>query len=773
MMQRALLRSPVHAATVLSIGVAVGIASTALGVGYSVFVKPLPFEAPERVVVIAGISRPPFGTRLEWFSTADTFDVLAEYQAVPALVEAPIGVTEVVAAHVSPGFFRAAGLRLTRGRGPDPALDPKSPGPAVISSTLASRLGLDLGSSVRVSEQTYAIIGIVPSSGGFPESCDFWTTDSSIVADARAPRRVIGRLKRGSTIEGATAQLQALQRSHESIASQTDAQAGTGSVVVVRTLRDTLLGDVRSRALLLVGGAVLVLLAGCLNAILLLISGARSRAHDVAIRLALGATARHLFRDRLLEVVSIAVGAGVIGFIVHQAVSAAQKALFPSAFASPGSWFIPALAFGLAFLLSGLVTVCAHWRLSRENTVTLLHRSFDAAFHKGSRSRMLPWLGVAQTTLAVWLSVLATSIGSSVLALSRADAGFAGDGTVLLVDVRLQPRREAADEFPAALNVLTAASPTAEVAFIDKPPFGGLPRSGFWFGLPQDETQGDVFLTSTVSPGYFSLMNIRIIRGRSFGPEDRDGAPPVMMLNDVAARQLWPGVDPIGQQLKVERHLRTVVGVVSTVKYERVDEEGGLQAYVPLAQAIRLGDSAAFVLRAGDQKGDVLARVRAIMNREHVQVHVRGVRSVGTLKQMSLRAERVLAGAALAAAGTAVLLSLLGILGMTGDFLRRSRHELGLRSALGASPWNLAMVVLRKFGTPVAIGWCFGLTLSYWSTRVMPAVWSVARHAEETTVVVVAAGVLVVSLATAAGAGRRMYHASPRTLMVDDSAGST
>jgi putative ABC transport system permease protein len=276
---------------------------------------------------------------------------------------------------------------------------------------------------------------------------------------------------------------------------------------------------------------------------------------------------------------------------------------------------------------------------------------------------------------------------------------------------------------------------------------------------PPDSMEGIV-----ASPGYFNTMGIQLLRGRLFTDQDGPTVERVIVVDDEFARRHWPGQDPIGRRIRIgadkAAYSTTVVGVVARVKLGSLGEQGGfVQGYLPARQ--RPGIDASIVL-----KGRLTPAAIAVSVREHVRTldpaqPIHNIRTIREIRDKSLASERLNLSVLSVFALTALSLSVVGLYGVLAYSVARRQREIGVRTALGARPKDVLMLVLGQGMRLIALGIVLGLVAAFWMTRWLSSLLFETRPIDPATFSLVALLLVTVALVASWIPARRAARIDP------------
>lgn len=625
----------------------------------------------------------------------------------------------------------------------------------------------------------YTIYGVTPEGFNFPSHSDLFRSSGispnpKYYADrSMRDRIVVARLAPGVAVGEARAAIDTLARRLEREFPETQA----GVRYEVTPIAEMYSGAVRPYVLLLVAAVVLVLLTACVNVANVLLSRVLAEERQLAVRAALGASRWQIVRPQLVEAALYALVGGAAGAGLAIVATRAFPALVPVTL--PPWMDVRVDLRALLVLSAGAFTtalVAAAVPALRSAAVDPHGALKDGARgSSGAGHRLRAALVVAEVALALVLVSGASLMLQTVWRLHQVPLGFSTERALTFrvelgwaaygFDKAVRFQREMIDRL-RALPTVTA------VTFDNNLPLSGTPREPWALrvrGQSDGEAAANPFVHAHfVGPDYFGVMGIPIQRGRALDDRDRpDGAPAVVVSARLAER-LWPGRDPIGQQLQALDTTRpelwqTVVGVAGPTVQHELDSDPGFDLYRPWTQVLTSGPY--FVVRTtGDPMAvakDATALVGGIdPNQSFLDVQAYGTRVANRIWQ------RRLAGALFGAfAVLAVLLAAIGLYGVVSYLVEQQTREMGVRLALGSTAGEVIGLVLRRGVTLALTGAAIGLVLSVFLGRLMATVLFGVRGTDVATFV--AAPVLLVAVAALASywPARRASRVDPAVVL--------
>ena len=724
---RLLRRSPGFAVAVI-LTLALGIAgNTAIfSLVNTVFFRPLPLANPDRVLRLLDSFRGPDGHRRTFGMHSQNVDALQRdgevFQSVVSLSGQNVTLVGQDSAERVQVVYRTAGWAPTMTVKPlvgrDFSVEEErrgvDSGVAIISYNLWQRryggARSALGSTIQLEDRAFSVIGVFPPRFSFPYEAEVWIPFVVDPADRARDFAVFGRLRDGATAEQAQ---QLLDRVSFRIKQQYP-ETLPGYAIASITLRDNLVDhqDSTMLALLLVVGFLLLL--ACINVANLVLARSVSRTKEFTIRAALGASRGRQFRQMLTETVLLALMGGTAGLMMAVWLTRFMSTLLPSSISDQlgmgtaivdGRVLLFTLAVSLvAGVLAGIVPAFA--------TATAAQGLKEGGQSSGADSRsshrLLNAFVVAQTGLAVVLLVAAGLMLENFQRLQRRPLGF-DPHQLLTVEFtpavatyapgapRAQLLRRVVDEVERLPGVTAVGATTVN-------PLGG----GDWSAPVQieghrDASAGDAYNVNhrLVSPGLLHAMRIPLLRGRSFSWEDDDRRPGVAIVSDEMAKHFWPNQDALGRRLRIARPNTpwlTVVGIAGNVSDARDPGDPPETWYLPYQQqaSASAAQTVHLMVRGDGPPTALLPAVSRAVTRIDPALAIYGISAMDAFFSLSLRRERLGAGAMTAFAGFGLLLAVMGIYAVIAFAVLQRTQEIGLRMALGADHRSILALVLQR-----------------------------------------------------------------------------
>ncbi len=764
---RALRRSPAFtAAALLTLALGIGANTAIFSVASGVLLRPLPYPDPDRLAMV-WMDNARINLREDWHSFPDywdyrtqntTFDDLAIFNGTSRTLSGEGDPDLIRGAHSSSNLFDVLGVRPIRGRVYTPAEDqPGANRVVVLSHALwQRRFGARedvVGRVVQMNGVSMQIIGVMPPGFAFPtRETEFWVPTGASDAQ-RASRgslwlQVIGRTKAGVPLGQARADL---ERVNAGILERFPQQKGYG--VYVANYREQVIGRVRPAILVLMGAVGFVLLIACTNVANLLLSRTATRERELALRAAIGAGRGRLVRQLLTESVLLGAVGGAAGlglaWLGLRAILGSAPADLPRLDAIALDGRVLAFTLGLSLVTGLIFGLLPALQLARANPGDSLKEGARSTSALGRSLRR--GLVVVEMAMAVVLLVGAGLMLRSFDRLQRVDLGFQS-GHMLTARVglwgdRYRPPQARVDFFRQLLERLDAQPGVTGAAGVGTVFLSATPNStnfsieGRGDFAPEDSVEVPV---DAVTPDYFRVMGIRLLKGRQFDARDTrvflppappppPGAPPalptppppyeaVVIINETMAKMFWKDEDPLGKRIKYGQTAdggprMTIVGVVADTRRTGYDAAVRPETYLPHAQSPDTG--LMLVVRTTGDPAAFLPSLRGIVRDVDPGIAVQGGRTLETLL-VEMTAQRRMNTLLLSIFGvTAALLAAVGIYGVIAYSVQQRTRELSVRMALGASTGRILGLVLKEGLSTSLLGLVIGLGAAFALSRSM------------------------------------------------------
>ena len=596
-----------------------------------------------------------------------------------------------------------------------------------------------IGQSITLDKRSFTVVGILPANFRYPDGAprqDVWIPVAQdplfgpLISQPGAPLLVgIGRLKPGVSLTQAQAEMNTLGAR---LAKEFPAQ-DSGLTLRIEPYRQVVVGNVKSALLILLGAVGLLLLISCANIANLLLSRGTSRAREIAMRMALGAGRSRIVRQLLTESAQLGLLGGFAGMLLAASSVWILRPFLPSEVTqiSPihvgGSVLVFALLLSLAAVLAfGLAPAL----LATPSNLQAKFKEGDDRTGQHGGQHIRSFLVIVEISLAMVLLVAAGLLMRSFALVTSVNPGFDPTNVIeaevslpqfqystpqqwrtfsneLLVRLHAQPGlRDSALAAPLPMDRQGEA--TLAFSIVGNPP---LP--------PGKSTTADY---ATVSPDYFHVMRIPLLRGRFFSEQDSPSSPNVAIISETLSRRYFPNQDPIGRQMRFgllsnSNVSREIIGVVGDVRDVALSRKPGPMMYVPFVQAPLWGGEV--VVRSSSSVSSVAAAIRRTVRSIDKDLPVTDVESFPKAVVASVAQERFRTLLMSSFSGIALILAAVGIFGVISYSVSQRTHEIGIRIALGAQQHNVLRLILGQ-GTKLALlGLGAGAVAALLLTRLM------------------------------------------------------
>ncbi|MGH9795852.1 MAG: ABC transporter permease [Candidatus Acidiferrales bacterium] len=770
---------------VLTLALGIGANTAIFTVVNAVLLRPLPYSDPDRLVYIQennlkkgwdsfSVAPPNF---VDWRAQSRSFEKMAAIDSVSFNYTGGKSPERLRGLLATEDFFPLMDVQPQLGRW----FTPEEHQPGKNKVVLLTQRGWQrlfhqrddvLGRMMMLNGEACTVVGVLPEEFRMGFQRDLWAP-LVFNADQLASRgshflNAMGRLKPGVSVEQAQQELSGIAAR---LAEQyPDSNRDWG--VVVTSMYEIVVGEVRLALLVLMGAVGLVLLIACANVANMLLARASVRAREIAVRAAIGASRGRLVRQLLTESLLLAIIGGGIGLLLAmwgtEALVGSLSGVLPRASEVRVDGWVASFAV-LATLLTGLLFGMAPaWMVSRSNLQDTLKEG-SAGGSAERRGWLRSTLVVTEVALAVVLVVASGLLLQSFARLQAVPPGFRTDHALTFTAILPRPKYAAPAQqavfFQQTLERVKALPGVESATLTSTVPVSG---NDELYGLTvEGRPTGDGDLPSPlyylISPDYFRTMEISLLAGRAFTEHDTDGAPPVVVINRAFAERIFPGENPIGQRIRLGRNssiVREIIGVVADTKHYWLGERNSLlQVYEPFAQMPARGME--FVLRTSVEPTSLAAAVR----REVQAVDPdQPITSLQTLEQMLAqsvaqpRFRTLLLGLF---GGLALLLASVGVYGVMAYSVARRTQEIGIRMALGAQRGDVLRMVLRGGFALAAVGVLIGLAGAFAATRLLEGLLFGVQPSDLQTYAITAAILVVVALLACAIPALRASRVDP------------
>jgi putative ABC transport system permease protein len=751
---------------VLTIALGVGATTAIFSIVDATLLHPLPYANPEQLVRIhddlpgVGSLNVGMSTREWWdLERSGVFESVSPEWYDDNNLTGSSEPSRVRLLIVATDYFAVLGVKPQLGRTFNP--EDRTPGfnlECVISDGLWKRaFAADphiLGRNLRLDNDAYQIVGVMPPGFDGPErntterNVEVWVAwgfAGSGFADQRSNHfpGAIARLKPGLSLADAQNKVDALVASLQKQFPKDYPLQSAWKVRLV-PLKESLVGNVRQSLIVLLASVGLVLLIGCVNVANLLLAHASARGREMAIRQALGAARARLARQLLTESLLLSLLGGIAGLVILLLSKGLLARLVPNSLPRFNeitiSWSVLLFALAASVVSGVIFGLTPALQAGRLNLAPVLKQAARGLTGIGQQARTRRVMVITEFALSLVLMIAASLLLRSFWDLLNVRLGF-NPQNVMVIRTRLpypnDPKTDiyhtVAQQAPFFREVLRRVRPlpgVEEVALGDSPsvPMDHRQRDLTLFPLIFEgrETQKDQtpFVNgSLVTPEYFHLMGMTLLRGRFFSNDDNDKSSKVAVINQAMAQTYWPNEDPVGKHVKLasfnsrpsESSWTTIIGIVADAQTESLEEATAPQLYASLYQ--RDEKHLAIFLRGSLDTAAIPEEVRKQVQSIDPELPVFGAETLDDALSASLAVRRFSMEIIALFALTALLLAALGIYGVVSYIVSERTHEIGIRLALGARKSTILRAVLRLglslAGTGAAVGLAGALILSH------------------------------------------------------------
>lgn len=745
---RTVARSPLFSLTVVLI-LALGIAANCavFSIIQRTLLNPIPTKDPQQLMVIgnAHLSSTldgmpsPGSPMLDWGSLLRPFESLAAYSdADDGLNLSDGGEAErIEVSEVSVSFFQTFRVNASLGRTflAEEELSGQNR-VAVLSHALwQKRYGADggiIGKTIRLNEVPYIVVGVASPEFRFPRQTDLWIPISlgkdRIFTGRGVSYRVIGRLRPEADASQAQLEARALRQRFQ---KENPAIWLAFKEMRIVPLLETLVGNIRLSLLLLWGAVGLVQLIVCANVANLMLNRGLTRRRELAVRAALGASSRMLFRQLLIESLMLSLIAGLAGIIGSYGFLKFIAIYTPTsvAFLKDAGLDSTAVAFtiGLSLVTGIIFGLAPGFQAMRIDLEQALKEGQRQGSESSRFSRLRSLLVVFEVALALVLLIGAGLLIGSFKQVLKIESGVNASNvftaTIALPKAKYTDPVKTRQFFNDLISRLREYPAVRSIGAISALPMGTGGYVSFMFeiiGRPKDRQFGAMFANDlAVTPDYFPAIGIPLIQGRAFTDQDLAQTQRVVIINQSFAKKFWPNESPIGKQLQIVGNdvPAEIIGVVGDVKYSGLERGARFEMYSSYLQSTVRPTT--LVIRTESDPLKYVAAVRKEVQALDPNLPIYDTKTMEQWIDESTGNRRFITLVLGILAAIAIILAGGGIYGVTAYSVSQRTHEIGIRTALGAGRRQILSLVIGKAMILTFLGAVVGIVSAILLTRVM------------------------------------------------------
>jgi predicted permease len=747
-------------AVVLTLALGIGATTAIYSVVQAVLLRPLPYTNADRAVVVWNHWT---NWPRTWLSQPEVYDYAAQRDVFDAFAAFTTGSLNLTSGDgdaerlnigvVQPSIFDVTGVRAVAGRlFATPEGEPNAPRVVLISESLWKRRFAEdrqiIGKTIDLSGDPYEVVGVLPADFRLPLQFAGEYAQAFVPLqlgpldeDQRGSHGInaVARLRPGLSIEHAQRRLTDYI---ERFKRERPLTYGPDFGITLVSLTDQVRGDVRPILLVLIGAVSFVLLIACVNVANLLLSRAEARHREIAVRAALGASHRRIAMQLLTESVVLALVGGALGVLLAgllaRSLSGANLANLPRVDMIGVDGGVLAFAFAVSILTGLVFGLAPVVHVLRGNAPNMLKQGRG---NTGGRPalRLRTTLVAAETMLAVVATTGAVLMGRSFAQLVSVSPGFSTESAltfrVSAPQAKYPESSRIRDLYGRLLDRLRALPGVRDAGAISALPLAtelgdwNVAIEGYPVAGPHEPSAAIDWQTATA--GYLEAMQIPVVRGRSVEVTDVRTSEPVVVINEAAEKKYFTKGAALDARVKLggtaDSVWRRVVGITRDVRHAGVDKEARPQMFIPFDQFLwTVPDSAGtvprsltIVMRTSSDPAAATSAVRAIVKEIDRDLPLAQVRTLDEVFARSVSTPRIVALLLGSFGALALLLSAIGVYGVTSYSVARRTNEIGIRVALGARVREVIRMIVLQGMRPAALGALVGVLVAFFGTRLM------------------------------------------------------
>ena len=734
--------------SVLAVALGIGASTTMFSSINALLLRPMPLiQEQDRLVAVsqyfqknadqnAGTAFPDY---LEWKKNVTTLEGIAAIQEATFIVSGGDKPDRYLGGQISADAFTFLGVQPILGRQFRPEEDQLNAAPvALIGYDIwQNHFGGDravVGKIIPINGKQVTIVGVMPKGWRFPELCDIWMPLQ--MDEKENPRGnffldCIGKVKKGFSIEQARAELEAITAR---IAVQ-HPETNSGIGVHVTPFREEMVKNFKMLTLLVMGAVLFVHLIACANVANLLLARGATRAKEIGIRLALGASRRQIVRQLLAESIVLGLVGSALGLLfavwgVDLMLTALPNDV-PYWIRFDFDWRVFSFALGIGAVSSILFGLLPALQASHPHLVDTLKEGGRTGAGGAKGQRVRNSLVIAEVALALVLLIGAGLMMRSFLMLQKTDIGMDPSSTLTfrvgLPEAQFPDKQTPAHFFEQLIPKLANLPGVESAGATTSLPASGIGVTAFILeGEPEPKQLQDArtMRQLTVTPGYLKTARISLLRGRDFTLADAKDAPRVVLIDEDAARSWFPNQDPIGRQLRSldkpgePPKWATIVGIVRPVVYDTLVKRRPMPAvYFAQNQASDRFLSVMIRTKSDPAKFANLARNTVLAVNKDLPIY--RIFTMDEVVAQSYWSRKFFGTLFTVFAGLALFLASLGIYGVMSYSVRQRTQEIGVRMALGAQTGDVLRLVTGQGLRLILTGLAIGFVSAYFLTKLL------------------------------------------------------